>query len=58
MGTIGAMVESLDNPDDSLGPLLDELGETHWGFPGYESEYFEVFAEAMCTTWRQTLGPR
>ena len=56
MGALRAVVESLDNLEDALFPLLMELGETHAQFPGYKPGYFDVFARAMTIIWKEDLG--
>ena len=56
MSALGGVVESLDNLEDALLPLLMELGETHAQFIDYKPEYFDVFARAMTIIWKEDLG--
>ena len=58
MNAVGAVVDNLNNLEESLAPLLIGLGETHVNFEGFKPDYFNIFSEAMNLVWKEDLGKR
>ena len=58
MNAVGAVVDNMDNLEESLAPLLIGLGENHVKFEGFKPEYFNSFSQAMNIVWKEDLGKR
>lgn len=55
---VGAVVENIDNCRDTVGPLLNSLGEQHTHFIGFHSVYFNDFEGAILEVFSEDLGPK
>lgn len=56
MQAIGAVVEHIDNYRQTLGPLLNSLGEQHTRFEGFRPAYFNCFQDAIVAVFAEELG--
>ena len=58
MNAVGAVVDNMDNLEESLALLLIGLGENHVHFEGFKPDYFNSFSQAMNIIWKEDLGKR
>ncbi len=56
MQAVGAVVDNIDTLDQSLAPLLIDLGKQHIHFKGFKPDYFNAFEHAMLSVWSEELG--
>ena len=56
IGTVGKVVDNIEDFDQVTTPLLNELGRKHIHFRGFKPTYFNVFQSAMARVWQESLG--
>lgn len=56
MKAVGACVDSLDDTESTLTPMLLRLGETHARIDGFSCCYFDAYKATMTNVWGNQLG--
>ncbi|ELU04433.1 hypothetical protein CAPTEDRAFT_110047 [Capitella teleta] len=56
MQAVGAVVDNIDDFEQSLAPLLNGLGRKHIDFHGFTPTHFNAFQDAMLAVWSEDLG--
>ena len=56
MQAVGAVVDNIDDFEQSLAPLLNALGQKHVHFKGFTPAHFNAFQDAMLAVWTEDLG--
>ena len=58
MQAVAAVVDNIDNLENSMTKVLIDLGEQHVLISGIKPSYFEDFYNAICKVWKCKLGWR
>ena len=58
MQAVGAVIENIDNCDETLTPLLLGLGRQHVHYKGFQPDYWNSFEIAMMEVWKEDLGSK
>ena len=56
MQVLGAVVDNIDELEDTMGPVLVELGKIHFNFEGFLQKYWNLVPEAVLYVWNQELS--
>ena len=58
MQAIGAAVDTIDDLQGSMGPMLEDLGRQHLTFAGFKPGYWDCFTDAILHVWKDQLHYR
>lgn len=58
MQAVGAMVDNMDDLDNTMYPVLINLGKRHVLFEDFEGNFFDAFEQGMLLVWSDELGTR
>ena len=56
MQTIGALVDNIDNMEDTVFPVLHELGRQHFAYNRFVQKLWNPFPEAVLYVWERELS--
>nr|QQO51931.1 globin gb_IVA [Platynereis dumerilii] len=58
MQAVGAVIDNVDDLDNTIYPVLTNLGKRHVTFEDFEGHFFDAFEQAMLLVWSEELGTK